>query len=156
MIFRNILIVILSITFFLSSCSYEKMNSPAKKQFHIVEIDIQADRRTGFIVKKKINRFSNEESSNKINIYIELNKSRKIREKNMQNKVTKYHLSLSAKVLIKDLINNKEFKRTINSSQIYDVAERYSDTLNNEKSANNNLINKIVEEILEQLKILYN
>ena len=74
----------------------------------------------------------------------------------MQNKVTKYHLSLSAKVLIKDLINNKEFKRTINSSQIYDVAERYSDTLNNEKSANNNLINKIVEEILEQLKILYN
>ena len=54
------------------------MNSPAKKHL-IVEIDIQCEQ--GFIVKKKINRFSNEESSNKINIYIELNKSRKIREK---------------------------------------------------------------------------
>lgn len=155
-IIRYLFILTLSATFFLTSCSYEKMNSPDKKRFHIVEIDIKADRRTEFIIRKKIKRFSNVKSSNKVKLIIELNKNRKIQEKNMQNKVTRYNLSLSANVLITDLLNTKEFKKTFSANQIYDVAERYSNTLNNEKSANNALIDKIVDDILDQLKILYN
>lgn len=156
MIIIRYLLIILASTFLLTSCSYEKMNSADKKRFHVVEIDIEADRRTRFIVQKKINRFSNEQSANKVKIFIEINKSRKIQEKNMQNKVTRYQLSLSAKVLITDLVKSEKFKRSLSTSQTYDVAERYSDTLNNEKNTNSNLIDSIVEEILEQLKIIYN
>lgn len=155
-IIRYLFILTLSATFFLTSCSYEKMNSPDKKRFHIVEIDIKADRRTEFIIRKKIKRFSNVKSSNKVKLIIELNKNRKIQEKNMQNKVTRYNLSLSANVLITDLLDTQEFKKTFSANQIYNVAERYSNTLNNEKSANNALIDKIVDDILDQLKILYN
>lgn len=155
-IIRYLFILTLSATFFLTSCSYEKMNSPDKKRFHIVEIDIKADRRTEFIIRKKIKRFSNVKSSNKVKLIIELNKNRKIQEKNIQNKVTRYNLSLSANVLITDLLDTQEFKKTFSANQIYNVAERYSNTLNNEKSANNALIDKIVDDILDQLKILYN
>lgn len=140
----------------LSSCAYEKMNSPDKKKFHITEINTDGERRAAFIIQKKINRFSNERSTNKIKIFIDLAKSREIQEKNMQNKVTKYKVSLSAKIVITELLSKKEFKRSFSTSQIYDVTNRYTDTLNNEKDANNALFNKVVDEILEQLRILYN
>ena len=141
---------------FLSSCTYEKMISPDKKRFHIIEIDTQGEQRAAFIIEKKITRFSNEQSKNKIKVSIDLTKSRKIQEKNIQNKVTKYNLSLSAKVIVIDLLSSKKFKRSFATNQIYDVVDKYSNTLDNEKSANNALINKLVNEILEQLRIIYN
>ena len=74
----------------------------------------------------------------------------------MQNKVTKYNVSLSAKLVITELLSTKEFKRLFSTNEIYDVADRYTDTVNNEKNAYNALVNKLVDEILEQLRILYN
>ena len=75
-IIRSILIVPITILLFLSSCTYEKMNSPDKKRFHIVEIDTQGERRAAFIIEKKITRFSNEQSKNKIKMSVDLIKSR--------------------------------------------------------------------------------
>ena len=153
-LFFTILISI--IVSLLVSCSYEKMNSPEKEKFNIVEIDMTGDRRAAFIIQKKINRFSNLQSKNRIKVSVELKKNRNIQDKNIQNKVTKYNLSLTAIVTITDLLSDKQFKRTFNASQTYDVVERYSSTLDNEKNANNALIDKIVDEILDQIKILYN
>tara|TARA_B100000902_G_scaffold337907_1_gene339120 strand:+ start:187 stop:660 length:474 start_codon:yes stop_codon:yes gene_type:complete len=155
-IIRSLLIIPIATMILLSSCAYEKMNSPDKKKFHITEINTDGERRAAFIIQKKINRFSNELSTNKIKIFINLAKLREIQEKNMQNKVTKYKVSLSAKIVITELLSTKEFKRSFSTSQIYDVTDRYTDTLNNEKNANNVLVNKVVDEILEQLRILYN
>lgn len=155
-IIRSILIVPITILLFLSSCTYEKMNSPDKKRFHIVEIDTQGERRAAFIIEKKITRFSNEQSKNKIKMSVDLIKSREIQEKNIQNKVTKYNLSLSAKIVVIDLSSSKKFQRSFSTKQTYDVVDKYSNTLDNEKSANNALVNKVVDEILEQLRILYN
>ena len=140
----------------LSSCAYEKINSPDRKKFHITEINSNGERRAAFIIEKKINRFSNEQSTNKIKIFIDLTKSKEIQEKNMQNKVTKYNVSLSAKLVITELLSTNEFKRLFSTNEIYDVADRYTDTVNNEKNAYNALVNKLVDEILEQLRILYN
>ena len=55
-----------------------------------------------------------------------------------------------------DLLSSKKFKRSFSTKQTYDVVDNYSNTLDNEKSANNALVNKVVDEILEQLRILYN
>ena len=155
-IIRLLLIIPLTILLLFSSCAYEKMNSPDKKRFHIVEIDTQGERRAAFIIEKKITRFSNEQSKNKIKMSVDLIKSREIQEKNIQNKVTKYNLSLSAKIVVIDLSSSKKFQRSFSTKQTYDVVDKYSNTLDNEKSANNALINKVVNEILEQLRILYN
>ena len=155
-IIRSLVVIPITIIMLLSSCAYEKMNSPDRKKFHITEINSNGERRTAFIIQKKINRFSNEQSTNKIKIFIDLTKSKEIQEKNMQNKVTKYNVSLSAKIVITELLSTKEFKRLFSTSEIYDVADRYTDTVNNEKNAHNALVNKVVDEILEQLRILYN
>ena len=148
-------IIFLMIIISLSSCSYEKMNSANQKRFHIQEFKINGDTRESFLIKKKIQRFSNEESPNKIKIFIDLKKEKSIKEKNVQNKVTKYNLSLSADVKIVELNTTKEIKRFFSVNQIYNVEDSYSNTVYNSKEANISLIDKIVDEILDQLKINY-
>ena len=140
----------------ISSCSYQNMNSENQKKFYIQEFDITGDTRTSFIIQKKIQRFSNKNSGNRIKLLLELNKNKSIQEKNIQNKVTKYSLTLSANVRIIDLNSTKEMKRTFSARRIYSVEDNYSDTVNNSKEANNSLIDIIVDEILDQLRIYYN
>jgi len=140
----------------ISSCSYQNMNSKDQKKFYIQEFDITGDTRTSFIIQKKIQRFSNKDSSNRIKLIVELNKDKTINEKNLQNKVTKYNLTLSAKVKIINLSSTKEINRTFTARRIYKVEDNYSATVNNSKDANNSLIDIIVDEILDQLRIYYN
>ena len=152
---KSIILTPLIIIILISSCSYQKMNSVDQKKFHIKEFEINGDTRESFIIQKKIQRFSNKESSNKIKILINLKKNKAIKEKNIQNKVTKYNISLSADVKIVDLNTANEVKRSFNAEETYNVEDSYSNTVNNSKDANNLLIDKIVDEILDQLRIYY-
>ena len=154
-VIKSIIITPILILFLFSSCSYQKMNSVDQKKFNIKEFEITGDSRESFVIKKKIQRFSNKNSENKIKVLIELKKNKSIKEKNIQNKVTKYNVSLSANVKIIELDTNKEIKRSFAANEIYNVEDSYSNTINNSKDANNSLIEKIVDEILDQLRIYY-
>ena len=139
------------ILIFLNSCGYQNINSKNQKQFNIQEFEITGDTRTSFIIQ----RFSNEDSNNKIKLFVELNKNKSIHEKNIQNRVTKYSLTLIANVKIIELNSTKEIKRTFTARRIYNVEDNYSATVNNSKAANNSLIDIIADEILDQLRIYY-
>ena len=139
----------------ISSCSYQKMNSVDQKKFHIKEFEVSGDKRESFIIQKKIQRFSNKNSLNKIKILINLKKNKSIKEKNIQNKVVKYDLTLLAEVQIVELNTSKEIKRVFTANETYNVDDSYSNTVNNSKAASNSLIDKIVDEILDQLRIYY-
>ena len=139
----------------ISSCSYQKMNSIDQKKFHIQEFEISGDKRDSFVIQKKILRFSNENSINKIKILINLKRNKSIKEKNIQNKVVKYDLTLLAEVQIVELNTSKEIKRVFTANETYNVDDSYSNTVNNSKAANNSLIDRIVDEILDQLRIYY-
>ena len=150
---------VFSIIFILAlvnACTYQRINLPDQKRFFIQEINVSGDSRSAFIIKKKINRFSNVESKNKIIINIGLDKIRDIEEKNIQNKITKYKVKLSAQVEIKELLNNNTLKRFYSNEKVYDVAEQYSTTVNNAKNADKELIDSLVDQILDELKIYYN
>ena len=107
-----IVIPFLLVSFFITACSYQKMNSIGQKKIFIQEFEINGDTRESFVIQKKIKRFSNKDSVNKIKIYINLTKGKSVKEKNIQNKVTKYNLSLSADVKIVELNTAREIKRT--------------------------------------------
>ena len=149
------IIISLIIIFCINSCSYQKMNSADQKKFHIQEFEVYGDSRESFVLEKKIQRFSNDSSENKIKILINLKKKKSIQEKNIQNKVIKYNLSLSADVKIIELNTTREIRRTFSANETYDVEDSYSNTVNNAKKANNSLIDRIVDEILDQLRIYY-
>ena len=153
---KKIIIFSLISLFLLNACTYKKINSQNQKKFNIQEINVNGDGRTAFLIKKKVNRYSNSESNNNIKITIELSKSSDIEEKNIQNKATKYKVSLSANVIVSELNSGRELNRTFNSSQTYNVEEKYSNTLNNMRDANNALIDVLTNEIIEQLRIYFN
>ena len=80
------IVVVLSVILFSYSCSYQKMNSVNQKKFFIQEFEVKGDTRETFIIQRKIQRFSNENSANKIKILIDLKKNKSIKEKNIKNK----------------------------------------------------------------------
>ena len=151
----KLILIFFLIIFLTSSCSYQKMNSIDQKRFDIQEFEVTGGARESFVLQKKIQRFSNKNSSNKIKILIELTKNRTIKEKNIQNKVTKYNLSLSANIKIIDLTTNREIDNNLTFNEVYNVDNSYSYTINNSKEANNSLIDRMVNEILDQLRIYY-
>ena len=151
---KYILVFIIVLTG-LSSCSYQKINISEQK-FTIEEIEVNGDKRTSFLIKRKIERFSREDGLNKLAISINLGTKKHIHEKNIQNKVTKYKLSLTAETKIKDLKTFEVVKRSYSSNIIYNVDSRYTDTVKNEKEAKSELIDLIVNQILDELKINYN
>ena len=153
---KKIIIFSLIQLFLLNACTYKKINSQNQKKFNIQEINVNGDGRTAFLIKKKVNRYSNTDSDNKIKITIELSKSSDIEEKNIKNKATKYKVSLTANVIVSELNSGRELNRTFNSSQTYNVEEKYSNTLNNMRDANNALIDVLTNEIIEQLRIYFN
>ena len=61
-----------------------------------------------------------------------------------------------AEVTIIELNTTKEIKRVFTANETYNVDDRYSNTVNNSKAANNSLIDRIVDEVLDQLRIYYN
>ena len=151
---KYILVFIIVLTG-LSSCSYQKINISEQK-FTIEEIEVNGDKRTSFLIKRKIERFSREDGLNKLAISINLGTKKHIHEKNIQNKVTKYKLSLTAETKIKDLKTFEVVKRSYSSNIIYNVDSRYTDTVKNEKEAKSELIDLIVNQLLDELKINFN
>ena len=155
-IFKTLILTLLLIHLLVSSCSYQKMNAINQKKFYIQEFEVKGEAKESFIIQKKIQRFSNKDSENRIKILIDLTKNKVIQEKNIQNKVTKYNISLSASVKIIELNTTREIKRSFNASETYNVEDSYSNTVNNSKEASNSLIDRIVDEVLDQLRIYYN
>ena len=124
--------------------------------FSIEEIQVNGDKRTSFLIKRKIERISHEKGLNKLAITINLSTKKDIHEKNIQNKVTKYKLSLTAETKLKNLKTLEVFKRSYSSNIIYNVDTRYTDTVKNEKEAKSELIDLIINQLLDELKINYN
>ena len=151
---KSILVFIIIFLSF-NSCSYQKVNN-SNQMFSIEEIQVNGDKRTSFLIKRKIERFSHEKGLNKLAITINLSTKKDIHEKNIQNKITKYKLSLTAETKIKNLKTLEVFKRSYSSNIIYNVDTRYTDTVKNEKEAKSELIDLIINQLLDELKINYN
>ena len=151
---KYILIFIIVLTS-LNSCGYQKI-SISEQKFKIEEIEVNGDKRTSFLIKRKMERFSREDGLNKLAISINLGTNKSIHEKNIKNKVTKYKLSLTAETNIKDLKTSEVIKRSYSSEIIYNVGTRYTETVKNEKEAKSELIDLIINQLLDELKINYN
>ena len=151
---KYILIFIIVLTS-LNSCGYQKI-SISEQKFKIEEIEVNGDKRTSFLIKRKMERFSREDGLNKLAISINLDTNKSIHEKNIKNKVTKYKLSLTAETNIKDLKTSEVIKRSYSSEIIYNVGTRYTETVKNEKEAKSELIDLIINQLLDELKINYN
>tara|TARA_B100000212_G_scaffold339049_1_gene316708 strand:+ start:469 stop:942 length:474 start_codon:yes stop_codon:yes gene_type:complete len=150
---KNLKLITISISLILlTGCGFKIIDKRELLNFNIKEISTNGDKRINFELKNKLSDYNNTDSSKVIKIELDTKKTKSIKEKNISNEITKYQIKVIVNVkLIKiDNTNNLEF--TIEREGDYVVADKFSQTLNNEKKLIGNITEKISESIIGEIK----
>ena len=143
--------------FFCTGCGFKVLDKNQLKNYKILEIKENGDRKTNFFLKNKLYNFlNNNDSTDELIINVETKKIKTVQEKNKQNRITKYKIRISS--LIEFNFVNRNFKKTINLNKdgIYKVSLNHNDTKNNEKNLENNLIDGLSKDISNQILKMIN
>ena len=148
--------VLLLLIVLLSNCGFKVVTKDDFGDYKVKEIVTTGDSRISFDLKKKLINNSSEYSQNLIRINMNVKKIKEIKEKNIQNEITKYEIIVETKVKYYAIEKNKSSEFIVSKDGDYIVSSRYSETLNNEKKLIKNLINDISDQIIKNLIIKLN
>tara|TARA_B100002051_G_scaffold268151_1_gene297601 strand:+ start:408 stop:881 length:474 start_codon:yes stop_codon:yes gene_type:complete len=135
----------------LTGCGFKIIDKRELLNFNIKEISTNGDKRINFELKNKLSDYNDTNSSKVIKIELDTKKTKSIKEKNISNEITKYQIKVivNVKLIKTDNTNNLEF--TIEREGDYVVADKFSQTLNNEKKLIRNITEKISESIIGEI-----
>ena len=148
---KKILFPILIIFLLINSCGFKIINKSEIYKFDINEIIATGDNRINFKIKNKLIFGSEKNEKKLVDIYLDTNKSKEVKEKNINNEITKYQISISSTVRVKELISKNEISFNIVKTGDYSVASQYSQTLANEKKLIEVLTDDVTENILNAI-----
>ena len=149
---KNLKLITIAISLILlTSCGFKIIDKRELLNFNIKEISTNGDKRINFELKNKLSDYNDTNSSKVIKIELDTKKTKSIKEKNISNEITKYQIKVlvNVKLIKTDNTNNLEF--TIEREGDYVVADKFSQTLNNEKKLIHNIIEKISESIIGEI-----
>ena len=141
---------------FTTSCGFKVLDKSQNNNFSVQEIRSSGEIRINHKIKNNILLESKEASENQIVIKLNTKKIKSIKEKNIKNEITKYQITLTSNVeffLIKGDIKSN-FSKSVMGDFI--AADSYSTTINNEKKIINDLIERLSENILDEIVIKLN
>ena len=151
---KYIFIRALILSLLLVSCGFQVANY--ENNYNIISIDTLGDNKINFILKNKILNSSKKDNQNLLEISINTKKLKSIKEKNINNQITKYEIQIIAEIKSKLINKDRGYNFTVIKRGDYNVSKKYSDTLNNEKNLIKVLIIDLSEEIIENLAININ
>tara|TARA_E500000178_G_C16951959_1_gene721729 strand:- start:620 stop:1084 length:465 start_codon:yes stop_codon:yes gene_type:complete len=137
-----------------SNCGFKLSN--VQNNYNISEINTKGDKRINYKLKNKILNSSKKENENLILVNINTKKEKNIKEKNIGNEITKYEIIITSNIEFKKITDNNFNTFTVVEKGDYTVSKRYSDTLSNEKSLINTLVNDLSDEIIQNLSLRLN
>ena len=149
---KNLKLITIAISLILlTGCGFKIIDKRELLNFNIKEISTNGDRRINFELKNKLSDYNDTNSSKVIKIELDTKKTKSIKEKNISNEITKYQIKVivNVKLMKTDNTNNLEF--TIEREGDYVVADKFSQTLNNEKKIIRNITEKISESIIDEI-----
>ena len=150
---KNLKLITIAISIILlTGCGFKIIDKRELLNFNIKEISTNGDKRINFELKNKLSDYNDTNSSKIIKIELDTKKTKSIKEKNISNEITKYQIKVlvSVKLIKTDNTNNFEF--TVEREGDYVVADKFSQTLNNEKKLIRNITEKISESIIGEIK----
>lgn len=148
---------LINLVFFLlllTSCGFEVVKNTYG--FNILEVNAEGDKKISYALKNRIKINNSDLNKNFIKINIDSEKVKLIKEKNIQNKITKYEIKIVSNVKYMILPENITKILTINKAAHYNVADNKVETLNNEKKLIDNLIDEMADEILLKISLDFN
>ena len=143
--------------FFFTACGFKVLDKNQLKNYNILEIKENGDRKTNFFLKNELyNLLNNKNATDELIINIDTKKIKTVQEKNKQNRITKYKISISS--VIEFNFVNRNFKKTININKngIYNVSLKHNNTKNNEKNIENNLVDGLSKDISNEILKMIN
>ena len=153
---KTFLIIILSLGL-LSSCGYKVLDKSSLANFNIIEFNSTGDNKINFFIKNKLkNKITNSKEENEIIIDLQTVKTKNIKEKNINNQITKYEIIVVSTIKVNFINKNISEIIQISSSGNYDVVSNQAKTINNQDNLEKFLAEKISEKILNKLVILIN
>ena len=149
---KNLKLITIAISLILlTGCGFKIIDKRELLNFNIKEISTNGDKRINFELKNKLSDYNDTNSSKVIKIELDTKKTKSIKEKNISNEITKYQIKviINVKLIRTDNTNNLEF--TVERKGDYVVADKFSQTLNNEKKLTSNIVDKISEDIIGEI-----
>ncbi len=152
---KIIISLIILIPFFLSSCGYKRLYESDEKKIYIENIVVEGNKRIANSLKNDILLSSSPEASNILNISLNVDKSKAVKNKNKSGKITKYTVSINVKIVIENIKTSKKIEKNFEKSNVYDVLNSQSETLSNEKNSVTNLTKNLSEDITNFINFYY-
>ena len=139
----------------LVGCGFEVMSQNYFSKYRVQEIVASGDKRINYLLRNNL-KIENKNALESLKLEIVSEKSKTIKEKNIQNEITKYEINVKTKINFNLIGKNKKGQFTLSKKGDYQVSSRYSETLSNEKKLLKNLTNEISEQIIKNLIIKLN
>ncbi len=139
------------IFFFLVSCGFKVVDRSKLSNFEIAEISTSGDKRVGYVIKNKLLLYSKSSERKLIKIYLDTEKKKIIKEKNIKNEITKYQISLKTTLKFNRVGDADSYQFSKTKTGDYNVQTKMSDTINNEKQLITLLTESLAEEIIDEL-----
>ena len=147
------LLIIINVLLFLSSCGFKSLVQENPINLNIKNFITQkGDKKLGKIIRSDVMLYSSKEAKKNIDIILEIDKQKQIREKNLKNRVTKYNLTLNVAVFIK---GDFEDKFTFNKTSSTTVTASSFNNFLEEERVYANLSKRIADDIKNMLALNY-
>ena len=148
---KKILFSIFIIFLLINNCGFKIVNNSEIYKFDVNEIIATGDNKINFKIKNKLIFSSKKNEKKLVDIYLDTNKSKEVKEKNSNNEITKYQISIASTVRVTELVSENEIFFNIVKTGDYSVASQYSQTLANEKKLIDVLTDDVTENILNTI-----
>ena len=148
---KKILFSIFIIFLLINNCGFKIVNNNEIYKFDVNEIIATGDNKINFKIKNKLIFSSKKNEKKLVDIYLDTNKSKEVKEKNSNNEITKYQISIASTIRVIELVSENEIFFSILKTGDYSVASQYSQTLANEKKLIDVLTDDVTENILNTI-----
>jgi hypothetical protein len=147
---KKIILIIFLITT-LNNCGFKIAEKKELRGYLITEINTYGEGRINYQIKNLLSIKSKTDSEKQLKITLNTNKEKKVKEKNINNEITKYQMNIKTKVNFEDISQKLLGDFTINVSGEYTILEKHIQTINNEKKLQKNLAEEIANRIIKEL-----
>ena len=142
---KTLFILLLIFIIPLTSCGYTVVKN--NKNIDIQNIISSGNKKVSYVIKNQLLMNSSKDGKNKINIKLETEKNKSAKEKNVSGTITKYFLTLKAKLTIEDEKRNNIINKSFTVRGDFEVGSRNSQTIIIEKKKTENLTEQLAEQI---------
>lgn len=141
---------------FTLSCGFKVVDHSSLNNYEIASISTAGDKRINYRLKRVLLTNSNNSAEKLIDLDLNTEKTKSIKEKNIKNEVTKYQITIKVVISMKEINSNTNYEIIKTTSGEYNVTDKYSQTLTNEKKLVEILADNLAEEISKSLSAKLN